>query len=161
MPAGGAREFLYPVRVTTEPQPQATPDQPSGAGEAPAQPASPTALDDALAFVRESSALFQSLADLARAEAALSTHAMRRAFTLGALALAALLLALLCFALALVIALAQWLDSYPIALALVGALLLLGAHQASARAGGWRLRVGFKETRAALVRLRAQVERKP
>ena len=125
------------------PPPQPSPEPPRSAPDAAVPPAEPSATDEALKFAREVGGIVAALTALVRAEAALSLHAMRRAFAFSAVALSALAIALVCFSIALVLSLAHWMDSYPLALVVVGGVLVGGAYWSFRHAGEWRLRVGF------------------
>jgi len=139
--------------MSTEPQPAAeTPDVATGAS-GPAQPA-PGALDEGVALAQEAAGLFVAIARLGAAELDLSGLSVRRSVLYAVVGIASVCIALVLFAVAAVIALAQVLESVPLALVLVGLALVGLAAWLGARSVRWRRRIGFPQTRSALAALR-------
>ena len=144
-------------RAVTDTEPVQRPtDPPESAADAP-ESASPPAgaevelLARARAAAGELAELLAAFGGLARAEASLSLAALVRIVELRALGSLLIALALVLASAGATLALAEWLGSLSAALFAVAGVALLGAGLLLWRARAWRERIGFEETRAALV----------
>lgn len=136
-------------RVVTDSEPlPAASEAPEATSEA--ESAEVELLARARVLANELAALASALGGLASAEASLSLTAFLRMLELRALGVVLVALALGLFGVGATFVLVELLGSASAALFGVGAAALLAAAIALWRAGVWRERIGFAETRAAL-----------